>query len=147
VSSTQSVAFIGAFSTSNTELSNTIDKLVRDRWAPHVELNDDTALSVASSCLLTGYLNVLFWGDIQAQPSSQDNRHKISAVLAGFMINRIDELLVEVRSLFRYGKCGLDAESRPAVDVLYIYLSGLYNKLKTAKRLKIFVSSFAQFRT
>jgi hypothetical protein len=125
------------------ELSKAIDELVRDKWAPHVEINDDTALSIASSCLLAGYLNVLFWGDIQAQSSPQDNRLRISAVLAEFLINRIDELLVEVRSFFRYGKSGLDAESRPALDVLYIYLAGLYNKLKAAKRLKIFVSCSA----
>jgi hypothetical protein len=127
----------GAFNISNQDFVAQLDRMVLDTFAPKIQAKDGDPKSISLACLGIGYCNMLIFANLQDNSEPPFDRHELSPIFAELAIMRINGLVSDTMNLVRNDQHGLGADSRPFLDLWFLYLSAM----PKLGRLQLFVSS------
>lgn len=136
------LSFTGAFNLANIGLVEQLDLMVGELWTLDIEAKNKDKPSVPLACLCIGYLHMLFLVQLVDKSKTPYNQHNLSALFARMILTRLDALIISIMKSARDGRRDIDAESRPGLCLLYLYLSDLCNMLQHSDDCTIFVSFF-----
>jgi hypothetical protein len=132
--------FTGAFGAENIALIEQLYRIVWKPWTPCIEAKHRSNSSVSLACRCIGYLSMLFSVELVDESEFPYRQYDISSLFIETILVCLDYSIARLMELARDGRHEIDAESRPGVYLLYIYLSAFDTLRKKWGNCTIFVS-------